>query len=263
MAKPKKKNQTHQPIPAAQVGPSLAAAHSPPSPEPSPVHLLPSLPFTGRPSSPPCGPRPCAARQPHPPDAPAHLLVPPPLSARAPSLTAWSHTPATPPAPRHALSLPRLAHPSAAPSPPFLPPRRETEPRDHRRGRRDPYPAAPRRDLRPASLNAQAGPPPAPYLAHSSTPESPAPPHPSARLAAAGKHRHCNFLAAGNHKASLTPRHRCRTAANLPRWISSTGSSFLDPGHELRHAIAVVPRRRAAASRLRPPRPPVSTARTP
>ena len=105
--------------------------------------------------------------------------------------------------------------------------------------------------------------PPAPYLAHSSTPESPAPPHPSARLAAAGKHRHCNFLAAGNHKASLTPRHRCRTAANLPRWISSTGSSFLDPGHELRHAIAVVPRRRAAASRLRPPRPPVSTARTP
>jgi len=50
---------------------------------------------------------------------------------------------------------------------------------------------------------------------------------------------------------------------NLPRWISSTGSSFLDPGHELRHAIAVVPRRRAAASHLRPLQAWVSTAGIP
>ena len=113
---------------------------------------LPARP-TLRPSPAPHGPAPRSPLPrglppPRSAERPRRPAWPPPLSARAPSLTAWSHTPATPPAPRHALSLPRLAHPSAAPSPPFLPPRRETEPRHHRRGRRDPYPAAPRRDPR-------------------------------------------------------------------------------------------------------------------
>jgi len=237
-----------------------------PTPEPSPVRLHLSLPLSpGRPSSPPH-----SSLLPRAAHTPSACQRPAPTQAqRSPALTACSRAPLvrpplTPgPHARCPLSPTPGPHPSAAPFLPFLPPRRETAP-----------PRSPART--PGSLSRCAPPqsppglfkrpsrtPPAPYLAHSSTPESPAPPHPSARLAAAGKHRHCNFLAAGNHKASLTPRHRCRTAANLPRWISSTGSSFLDPGHELRHAIAVVPRRRAAASRLRPPRPPVSTARTP
>jgi len=159
MAKPKKK--TKPTSPSQQPKSAQALPRPTPLPLPSPARST-SSPLSLSPAGPARRP---AAQDPAQPASLTRLMrrptcqCPPPLSARAPSLTAWSHTPATPPAPRHALSLPRLAHPSAAPSPPFLPPRRETEPRDHRRGRRDPYPAAPRRDLRPASLNAQAGPP--------------------------------------------------------------------------------------------------------
>jgi len=90
-----------------------------------------------------------------------------PARARA-GLLPWLPARPTPPVSARATRSPPLTsqpHPSAAPSSPFLPPRSEIEPRDHRRGRRDHYPAAPRRDLRPAPLNAQAGPPHPPQSA--------------------------------------------------------------------------------------------------
>jgi len=216
-------NPTHAPLslrPARFLSPAGPVFLSfPPRARPSPARAQASASASPRPLS--LTRSPARARAGLLPWLPARPT--PPVSARAtrsPPLTSQPHTSATT-RPRLCFarvpreSPPARPHPPAAPSPPFLPPRRETEPRDHRRGRRDPYPAAPRRDLRPASLNAQAGPPP-------STPIRRA--NPSRRLVTARSGAPPRPPPVSPCAASIQHPRRCSGPSN-PRFASAADSA--------------------------------------
>ena len=104
MAKPK--TQTHQPISAAQVGPSLAAAHSPPSSDPAPSGPVSLGPSAAQRSAHPArfASRLAPLRTPHP----AQASSPAPKSPR----TAWQPDPTwrRKPARSPARPLSRLQH---------------------------------------------------------------------------------------------------------------------------------------------------------